>query len=101
MTDTIRGLATRQAAGTVRPVFCAHCGTPFEPRRSHQKFCAETCRHAFHREHPIVEGVQATVAALRVLKSGKVAATLHFDPVERDRAMRMTPGEAVNIRVPD
>ena len=76
---------------------CTNCGATFTPNRSHQKFCKPECRQEHHRSHPAVDGAQATVAALRVLKSGKVAAVVHFDPAERERALHLTPGQAVSV----
>lgn len=30
---------------------CERCGTPFEPRREHARFCSARCRVAWNREH--------------------------------------------------
>jgi hypothetical protein len=32
------------------PLICAHCGEPFEPKRTDQRFCSNACRQAAYRE---------------------------------------------------
>ena len=30
---------------------CDHCGTAFDPRREHERFCSALCRRAWNSEH--------------------------------------------------
>ena len=76
---------------------CQQCGTEFTPKRSHQKFCGKECRALNHAAHPPGNGIAATLKSLRVLGSGMVSATIHFPLDERERALRMTPRQAVNV----
>ena len=76
---------------------CLQCSNDFTPRRTHQKFCGKACRVAHHETHQSTNGTAATVKSLRVLKSGKVAAVMHFALDERERALRLTPGQAVSV----
>jgi hypothetical protein len=54
------------------------CGREFTPKR-HQKFCSTTCRVAVHRAK-IDSGLAATVASVRLLKSGATSIVLHLPP---------------------
>ena len=76
---------------------CVHCHEPFEPKRPHHKFCKPSCRQAHFDAHPLTEGTAATVKTLRILKSGKVSAVMHFGQDERERALKLTPGQLVSV----
>lgn len=82
---------------TERP--CLQCHNDFTQHRPHQKYCSKACRLAHHEAHPLSDGSRATVKTVRVLKSGRVSAVMHFAIDERERALRLTPGEAVNVVV--
>lgn len=34
------------------PKTCEHCDKPFMPVRAQQRFCADACRSAHHRQNP-------------------------------------------------
>jgi len=76
---------------------CLQCQQPFTQRRSHQKFCGKACRLENHAAHKPEYGTAAKVKAVRILRSGKVSIVVHVPLDERERALRLTPGQDVQM----
>jgi len=74
---------------------CPQCGSPFAPRRSHQKFCCRTCWSAFHEARPA--GLRGVVSKVSITRRGYVTVLVRFGIEDRQAASQLTPGDLVEI----
>lgn len=86
--------STRSAAvrDAIAPKACLGCGHLFAPARAAQKFCSAQCRAARHRD-----GLTASISGVRLDARGGVVIRLYLKPVDREAAVRFTPGDLVQI----
>jgi hypothetical protein len=74
---------------------CAHCGSPFVPRKRWAKFCSPKCRTDHHAASD--GGLRAVVSKVSVMRRGTVSVVLRFGIDERDRAAALTPGDVIEV----
>lgn len=74
---------------------CECCGASLEGKRRHARFCSADCRRQSHRER----APQGVVTQVRRLARGRVAVTLHFEPEDAERALRLMPGGRAIVAV--
>lgn len=71
---------------------CAYCLTPFSPRRSWARFCSTACRNEAAAKQ-LQTGMRGVVSSVRCLRRGGVSVTLRFTAIERERVLRLEPGD--------
>lgn len=68
-------------------MICPECTKPFEPKRSHQRFCSNACRTENHAGGQI--RVQGAVTAIRRCKGDQVSVTVRFSAGEAHNALQL------------
>src|ERR1700692_4066387 len=74
---------------------CPECQRDFTPKRPHQRFCSNACRVNNH--HGSDGGLRGAVTSVRKMKRGVVSVVVRFTPLEAAAALKLTPGEIVEI----
>jgi hypothetical protein len=76
-------------------MICPECQKDFTPKRPHQRFCSNTCR--VNNFAGSDGGLRGAVSRVSVLKEGAVSVVVRFTPLDRERAMKLTPGELIEV----
>lgn len=71
---------------------CGYCLAPFLPRRPWAKFCSTACRNEANARK-IGNGIRGVVSSVRVMKRGSVSVVLRFGLEERERVLKLAPGD--------
>jgi hypothetical protein len=71
---------------------CEYCADPFTPRRSWARYCSTACRNEAAAKK-LQTGMRGIVSSVRCLRRGGVSVTLRFTAIERERVLRLSPGD--------
>mgnify|MGYP001232511310 FL=1 len=76
---------------------CPHCSAEFSPRRTDQVYCTPKCRMDHYKAALGDGGLRGTITAVRRLKGGGVSVTTRMPPESAQNALRLIPGQTVEV----
>lgn len=77
-------------------MICPQCSKEFEPVR-HQRFCTPKCRVTNYAASAGDGALRGAVTSVRKMKRGIVSIVIRFSPLEAVDALKLSPGEIVEL----